>query len=63
MATAITSLTAAQQAFATFHAVNQVEESFALGNVFMYHDTVAFTERWLVRPDGTTAEQDRFDRS
>lgn len=60
MATAISSLTAEQQEFAALHAVNLAEESFVIGNVFMYHDTRAFTDRWLVRADGSTAEHDRF---
>jgi hypothetical protein len=62
MATAIASLTTAQREFAEVHAVGLVEGSFAVGNVFMYHDDVAFTDRWLVRSDGSTAEHNRFER-
>jgi hypothetical protein len=62
MSTAISTLTTAQREFAEVHAVCLVEASFAAGKVFMYHDEFAFTDRWLVRPDGSTAEHDRFGR-
>lgn len=28
----------------------------------MHHAAAAFTERWLVRSDGTAAQHDRFER-
>jgi hypothetical protein len=62
MSTALASLTVAQREFAEVHAVGLVEASFALGKVFMYHDDAAFTDRWLVRSDGSTAQHDRFHR-
>jgi hypothetical protein len=63
MATALASLTVAQQEFADVHAVGLVEASFELGKVFMYHDDAAFTDRWLVRADGSAAQHDRFARA
>jgi hypothetical protein len=58
----IASLTAEQQDFATTHAVAFVEESFLVGNVFMYHGDATATDRWLVRADGRAAEHDHFLR-
>jgi hypothetical protein len=60
--TVIASLTDAQQAFAEVHAVELVEKSFAAGSVFMYRVDAACTDRWLVRPDGSEAEHDHFER-
>ena len=57
-----TSLTAAQREFVEVHAIVLVANSFATDKVFMYRDDVAFTDRWLVRSDGSTAEHDRFER-
>jgi hypothetical protein len=61
MITADASLTSAQQEFAEVHAVGRVAKSFAVGAMYMYHSDVAFTDRWLVRPDGSIAEHDRFE--
>ena len=63
MATAATSLTVEQQQFSALHAVDVVGVSFAAGSVFMYHDAGAFTDRWHVRPDGSTIEHDRFEHA
>jgi hypothetical protein len=62
MSLAIDSLTSAQQRFAATHAVGLVEKSFLVGNVFMYRDAAASTDRWLVRSDGRAAEHDHFVR-
>jgi hypothetical protein len=62
MAITLVALTVAQQEFAEVHAVGLVEGSFAEGQVFMYHDDAAFTDRWLVRLDGSTVQHDRFER-
>ncbi len=62
MSPANASLTAAQREFAEAHAVGLVEASFVLGKVFMYRAAVSFTDRWLVGPDGSTAEHERFER-
>ena len=63
MRTALVSLTEAQQAFARTHAVSEALESLAAAPaVFMYSVGPAFTERWLVPPDGRHVEHHRFRR-
>jgi hypothetical protein len=61
MIAADASLTAAQREFADAHDVGRVVKSFSVGSMYMYHSDVAFTDRWLVRRDGSTAEHIRFE--
>ena len=62
MVTAYMSLTVGQREFAQAHDVGRVEMSFLVGYVFMYHERAPFTDRWLVRSDGSAAEHERFRR-
>jgi hypothetical protein len=58
--TDMSSLSPAQVRFADAHESHDYGPTTSSGCIFMYREERAFTQRWLVAPDGTELEWERF---